>query len=68
MLTQVDEYGYILNLMEGIISYNKDDTDESKEDLYVVTNHRRMLPRKATSGWNHLVQWKYKSESWIHLK
>ena len=44
MLTQVDEYGYTLTLMEGIIDYKKDKTDLYKEDMYVVTKCVSKLP------------------------
>ena len=68
MLTQVDEYGYTLTLMEGIIDYKKDKTDLYKEDMYVVTKCGNKLPKKKIVGWKILVQWQDKSESLICLK
>ena len=56
MLTQVDEDVYTLTLMEGIIDYNKDYTDVSKEDMYVVTMCGKKRPRKTTVVWKLLVQ------------
>ena len=68
MLTQVDRYGYTLNLMEGIINYKKDKTAVSKEDMYVVTKCEIKLLIKTSVGWKIIVQWKDNSESWIWLK
>ena len=68
MLTQVDEYGYTLTLMEVSIDYKKDKTAVSKEYMYVVTKGGSKLPRNTTVSWKLLVQWKNNSESWIWLK
>ena len=68
MSTQVDEDGYTVNFMEGIINCKKDETYLFKEDIYVVTNRRRKWYQKKTVGWNLLVQWKYNYDSCIHLK
>ena len=68
MLTQVDEYGYTLTLMEGIIDYKKDKTDLYKEDMYVVTKCVRKKPRKKTLVWKLLVQCKDRSDYWIYMK
>ena len=68
MLTQVNEDGYNLNLMEVIIDYNNDKTYVPKEYMYVVTKSGMKQPRKTTVGWKLLVQWKDNFESWINLK
>ena len=47
--------------MEGIIEYNEDKTDVSKEEIYVVTKCVRKRPRKTTVGWKLLVKFKDKS-------
>ena len=56
MLTQVDEDGYSLSLMEVIV-YNKIDpaTALSKEDKYVVTRRGKNRLRKTTITWKLLL-------------
>ena len=69
MLTQVDEDGFSLTLMEGIVDYMKDpETAVSKEDNYVVTRRGNKRPKKTTSGWKLLIKWMDSSETWIPLK
>ena len=69
MLTQVDEDGFSITLMEGIIDHRKNhDTAVSREDAYVVTRRGQKRPRKTTAGWEFLIKWKDGSEQWTPLK
>ena len=69
MLSQVDYYGLTLTMMEGIIDYQKDAaTAVTKDDMYIVTNRGQKEIWKTTVGWQLLVQWQERSESWIHFK
>ena len=69
MLTQVDEDGFSITLMEGIIDHRKNhDTAVSREDAYVVTQRGQKRPRKTTAGWEFLIKWKDGSEQWTPLK
>ena len=67
-MTKVDKDIYTLTLKERIINYKKDETNVSKEEIYVVTNHLTKQPRKKTMVWKLLVQSKDKYNSWIRLK
>ena len=69
MLTQVDEDGFSITLMEGIVDHRKDpETAVSKEDAYVMTKRGQKRNRITTKGWDLLVRWKDGSEQWIPLK
>ena len=69
MLTQVDEDGFSLSLMEGIVDDKRYPvTALSKDDKYVVTRRGQKRLRKTTVGWKLLIRWMDGSESWIHLK
>ena len=69
MLTQVDSEGFSLTMMEGIVDYEKDESNAvSKQDKYVVTRRGQRRLRKTTVGWKLLVRWKDGSETWIPLK
>ena len=69
MLSQVDEDGFSLSLMEGIVGYKRDPaTAFSKDDKYVVTRRGQKRLSKPTVGWKLLIRWMDGSESWIHLK
>ena len=58
MLTQVDEDGSSLSLMEGIVNYKRDPaTAFSKYNKYVVTRRGQKRLRKTTVGWKLLIRW-----------
>ena len=65
----VDSDEFNLTTMDGIIDYWKDtDTSVTKDDMYIVTKRGQKKIWKTTVGWHILVQWRYQSESCIHLK
>lgn len=68
MLTQVDEDGFTITLLDGIVDCRKNETAVSKEDGYVVTKRGQKKPRKTTAGWDLLIKWKDGSEEWIPLR
>jgi len=69
ILARVDQEGYSITMMEGIIDYEKDEAVAvSKADRYVVTRRGNRRARKSTVGWKLLVQWKDGTETWIPLK
>ena len=64
MLTQVDEDGYSLTMMNAIINHEVDPAVAvSKEDGFVISKRGNKMLRKTTAGWRLLVQWKDKLES-----
>ena len=68
MLTQVDSDGMCTTLMEAIVDHRKDDEKTLQHhDKYVQTKNGRRHLRKTTKGWELLIKWKDKSESWIKL-
>ena len=68
MLTQVDSDGMSTTLMEAIVDHRRDDEKALQHhDKYVQTKNGRCHPRKTTKGWELLIKWKDKSESWIKL-
>ena len=68
MLTQVDSDGMSTTLMEAIVDHRRDDEKALKHhDKYVQTKNGRCHLRKTTKGWELLIKWKDKSESWIKL-
>ena len=57
MLTQVDEDGYSLTMMNAIINHEVDPAVAiNKEDGYVTTKQGTRRMRKTTAGWRLLVQ------------
>ena len=68
MLTQVDSDGMSTTLMEAIVDHRRDDEKALQHhDKYVQTKNGRRHLRKTTKGWELLIKWKDKSESWIKL-
>ena len=68
MLTQVDSDGMSTTLMEAIVDHRGDDEKALQHhDKYVQTKNGRCHLRKTTKGWELLIKWKDKSESWIKL-
>ena len=68
MLTQVDPDGMSTTLMEAIVEHRRDDQKAlQNDDKYVQTKNGRRHLRKTTKGWELLIKWKDKSESWIKL-
>ena len=58
MLTQVDSDGMSTTLMEAIVDHQRDEAKAlHHQDKYVQTKN----------GWELLIKWKDKSESWIKL-
>ena len=65
MLTQVDSEGMSTTLMEAIVDHRRDDEKALRHhDKYVHTKNGRRHLRKTTKGWELLIKWKDKSESW----
>ena len=68
MLTQVDSDGMSTTLMEAIVDHRRDEEKALQHhDKYVQTMNGRCHLRKTTKGWELLIKWKDKSESWIRL-
>ena len=68
MLTQVDSDGMSTTLMEAIVDHQRDDEKALQHhDKYVQTKNGRRHVRKTTKGWELLINWKDKAESWIKL-
>ena len=68
MLTQVDSDGISTTLMEAIVDHRRDEEKSLQHhDKYVQTKNGRRHLRKTTKGWELLIKWKDKSESWIKL-
>ena len=68
MLTQVDSDGMSTTLMEAIVDHQRDDEKALQHhDKYVQTKNGRHHLRKSTKGWELLIKWKDKSESWIKM-
>ena len=68
MLTQVDSDGMSTTLMEAIVDHRRDDEKALQHhDKYVQTKNGRCHLRKTMKGWELLIKWKDKSESWIKL-
>ena len=68
ILTQVDSDGMSTTLMEAIVDHQRDDEKALQHhDKYVQTKNGRCHLRKTTKGWELLIKWKDKSESWIKL-
>jgi hypothetical protein len=69
MLSQVDDEGFSITMLEAIIDHQKDEANAvSTPDAYVVTRTGTRRRRKTTQGWKLLVKWKDGSETWIPLK
>ena len=68
MLTQVDSDGMTTTLMEAIVDHPRDEEKTLQHHYeYVQTKNGRRQLRKTTKGWELLIKWKDKSESWIKL-
>ena len=69
MLSQVDEYGFQYNLLEGIIDHKKDDNAITKETMYWINKKtKKKHLRKTTIGWKLKVLWRDGTEQWVPLK
>lgn len=69
ILSQVDDDGYSMTLMEAIVDHRKDEaTAVPMSDKYLITQSGQRRLRKTTKGWKLLVRWKDGSEAWIDLK
>jgi len=68
-LAQVDEEGYSLTMIKGIIDHKMDAaTAVPKADGYVTTSRGNKRLCKTTKGWKLLVEWANDTETWIPLK
>ena len=68
MLRQVDSDVMSTTLMEAIVDHRRDDEKALQHhDKYVQTKNGRRHLRKTMKGWELLIKWKDKSESWIEL-
>ena len=68
MLTQVDSDSMSTTLMEAIVDHQRDEAKALQhQDKYVLTKNGWHHIRKTTKGWELLIKWKDKSESWIKL-
>ena len=68
MLTQVDSDGMSTTLLEAIVDHRRDEEKALQHhEKYVRTKNGRHHLRKTTKGWELLIKWKDKSESWIRL-
>ena len=68
MLRQVDLEGFSLALMEGIVDFRCDESVAVPiEEKYIITKTGQKRLRKTMAGWDLLVRWKDKSESWVRL-
>lgn len=69
ILSQVDEEGFSITMLEGIIDYKRDEAKAvPKSEGYVTMRNKTRRRRKTTVGWQLLVSWKDGTESWISLK
>ena len=69
IVSQVDEEGYSMIMLDNIIDYKKDPAVAlSVDDGYIVTKRGVKRRRKTTAGWKILIKWKDNSETWIPLK
>ena len=69
MLTKVNLEGLLLNMIEAIVHYKRDDdVAVSKSDMFVVTKRGQKRTRKTTCVCKLLVRRKDKSGQGIHLK
>ena len=68
MLSQVDDEGFTLTMLDSILDYKKDDSAVEKDAQYATTKRGGRRLRKATCGWKLLIQWRDGSEQWIPLK
>ena len=68
MLSQVDNEGFTLTLLDSILDFKQDEQAVSKDDQYATTKSGSRRLRKTTCGWKLIVQWKDGSASWIPLK
>ena len=68
MLTQVDSDGMSTTLMEAIVDHRSNEEKAlQRHEKYVQTKNGRCHLRKTTKGWELLIKWKDKFESWIKL-
>ena len=68
MLSQVDNEGFTITLLDSILDYKKDGSAVDKNEQYATTKGGGRRVRKTTCRWKLLVQWKDGSEQWIPLK
>ena len=55
ILSQVDNEGFTLNLLDSILDFKKDDQAVSKDDQYATAKRGGRRLRKTTCGWKLLV-------------
>ena len=62
MMSQVDNEGLTLTMLDSILDFKQDEQAVSKDDQYATTKRGGRRLRKPTYGWKLLVQWKNGSE------
>ena len=68
MFTQVDSEGHHYQLLQEITDHMKYKSSIPISDGIIRLCNGNMVPKKATRGWDLLVEWKDGSSSWIPLK
>ena len=68
MLSQVENEGFTLTLLDSILDFKQDEQAVSKDIQYETTKRGSRRLNKTTFGWKLLVRWKDGSEYWIPLK
>ena len=67
MYSQVDTEGYHSSTLVSIVDYKKLPDAIAKKDMYITTQSGQRRARMTTRGWNLLVSWLDRSESWVPL-
>ena len=66
MMSQVDEHGHKMAIMDGIVDHRTDGSETLHKDRCIQKGSNKHL-RKTTKGWELCVRWKDGSTSWERL-
>ena len=68
ILSQVDSEGFTTSHLESIVDYRVNDSAVPKSRGFITSGNGQRKRRKTTKGWELLVRWINKEETWVPLK
>lgn len=68
LYSQCDSEGRQHLMFQGIVDHAKDATAISKDNGFVFAKNGNRIPKKTTTGWKLMIEWKDGSTTWVPLK
>ena len=52
--------------MSDIVDHQRDGSAVTKYNVF--TGKHSNIPKNTTNGWEVLIEWKYETKTWVHIK